>query len=192
MKSDARKRTARNKTGATDKDPAATVNANEADAEYATQLLADAEALLASSGETSQSAPAQSAVTKSVVVEDMSSKAKANAKANEVVSEPVNQSGVNETIAAIVVLPVQCLMRDAVDLKSQLLPQLDAEDTVQIDVSKVERIDASVMQVLLAFVRDRSQRQRQVEWLGMNDVIAEAARLLGLQSALNLSGMGAA
>jgi len=104
----------------------------------------------------------------------------------------VKQSAVTDTIAATVVLPVQCVLRDAVELKSRLLPQLDAEDTVQIDVSKVERIDASVMQVLLAFVRDRTQRQRQVEWLGMNEVMMEAARLLGLNAELHLPAMEAA
>jgi ABC-type transporter Mla MlaB component len=184
MKSEARKRTTRNKTGATDKDPGAAINTSEADADYATQLLADAEALLSSGSESPQPALEPSVVKGSVPVAQMNSSA--SAKANAVVSKPAKQSGVNETIAATVVLPVQCLMRDAVDLKLQLLPQLEAEDTVQIDVSKVERIDASVMQVLLAFVRDRTQRQRQVEWLGMNDVIAEAARLLGLQSVLQL------
>lgn len=186
MKSEARKRTARNRTGADDKDPIATdINASEADTVYAKQLLADAEALLAGSSE-----PSSPVTEAGVAVRDTNSTVRA--KANEVVNKSINQSGVDQAIAATVVLPAQCLMRDAVDLKSQLQPQLDAEDTVQIDVSKVERIDAAAMQVLLAFVRDRNQRARQVEWRGMNDVIAEAASMLGLQPVLHLPAMEAA
>jgi len=180
MKSEPRKRAARNKTGATDKDLAAT-NVNEADNDYARQLLADAEAMLSGDDGVSQASNAG-------VNANMNSRSTkvASAKANEVVSESTKQSSVNETIAATVVLPAQCLMRDAVELKSRLLLQLEAEDTVQIDVSKVERIDASVMQVLLAFVRDRTQRKQQVEWRGTNEVIMEAARILGLHSVLHL------
>lgn len=193
MKSESRKRTARNKTGATDKDSAATnANHNDVDADYARLLLADAEALLG--GDEALRAGNASVAAESVNPEsgNTGSRKGTSAKANKVVSESTKQSSVSETTAAAVVLPMQCVLRDVIELKSQLSLQLQAEHAVQIDVSRVERIDASVMQLLLAFVRDRAQRARQVEWLGVNEVIMEAARILGLQSALQLPAMGAA
>ena len=42
------------------------------------------------------------------------------------------------------------------------------------------------MQVLCAFVRDRSAQERKVEWLGDASVVRDAARLLGVESMLCL------
>jgi len=183
MKSDVRKRTAHNKTGATDTDRRATSVSSDADADYARQLLADAETLLSTDGNESQSATNASVMTEMQATNTQLSP-QVNA-VNEVMDESVNQ-GSHEAIAATVILPAQCIMRDAVELKLRLLPQLDAEDSVQIDVSKVERVDAATMQVLLAFVRDRAQRRRHVNWVGVGNAFTEAAQMLGLHSALQL------
>jgi ABC-type transporter Mla MlaB component len=59
---------------------------------------------------------------------------------------------------------------------------------VALDVGKVERVDTSTMQLLCAFVRDRSAQQRKVEWVGDANVIREAARLLGVEELLSLPG----
>lgn len=94
--------------------------------------------------------------------------------------------------AGAVVLPAQCLMRDVVDLKKQLVAKLDMTDAVKIDVKQLERIDAAALQLLLAFVSDRSRQQRAVEWLGINEVMMEATSMLGLESLLRLPVVGAA
>ena len=58
-----------------------------------------------------------------------------------------------------------------------------------LDVGKVERVDTSTIQLLCAFVRDRTARDRKVEWVGDLSVIGEAARLLGVDALLSLPGV---
>jgi len=41
---------------------------------------------------------------------------------------------------------------------------------------------------LCAFVRDRTARDRKVEWVGDSRVIRDAARLLGVDALLSLPG----
>jgi ABC-type transporter Mla MlaB component len=94
--------------------------------------------------------------------------------------------------SSLIVLPAQCTMRDALELKSQLLGCFDSADAVQIDVAKLERIDAAGMQVLLAFVLDRAKQDRNVEWCGINTVIRDAAKAMGLAAALRLPAEAAA
>ena len=179
MKSEPRKRNTRNKSAATDKDSAATDPiVNDVDTDYARQLLADAEALLSGDDKAPTAATSTSA-SMSTESNNAASSTKTGAKASKAVSKSMNKSGVSETIAATVVLPSQCVMRDAVELKSRLLPQLEAEDTVQIDVSKVERIDASVIQVLLAFVRDRQRHGGQSLGRRMNDDVGAETKAKG-------------
>jgi phospholipid transport system transporter-binding protein len=76
-----------------------------------------------------------------------------------------------------------------VDLKAQLMTRLDAVEAVQIDAAQLERIDAAAMQVLLAFVLERTKQQRNVEWCGVNPVMQEAAQALGLEAALRLPAL---
>lgn len=85
-------------------------------------------------------------------------------------------------------LPAQCLLRDAADCKQQLLNYLNC-DSVTIDVNAVERIDTAYLQVLLSFVRSRTSQsgeQPAVTWSHVGPVMAEAAKILGLQAALGL------
>lgn len=177
MKSETRKRTVRHKPGAQAEDPVATdVSTELADAAYAAQLLAAAENLAAQ--------PA-------AVAGDADDTQPINGSASEM-SKPATKEKTGNATADAVVLPAQCLLRDAVDLRQQLLPRVDAPEAVRIDVSHVERIDAATMQVLLAFVRDRAQQHHDVEWLGMNAAMLDAAAALGLASLLKLPAMGAA
>ncbi|MES1196476.1 MAG: STAS domain-containing protein [Steroidobacter sp.] len=86
----------------------------------------------------------------------------------------------------LVILPAQCMMRDALDLKAQLLKCLETTDAVQIDAAKLERIDAAGVQVLLAFVLDRAKQDRNVEWCAVNKTMRDAAKAMGLESTLRL------
>ena len=85
-----------------------------------------------------------------------------------------------------VVLASSCAVKDAAVLKQSLCQHLQAEAEVSIDVGGVERIDTSTMQLLCAFVRDRTVRQAKVEWVGDSRALREAARLLGVAAMLAL------
>jgi ABC-type transporter Mla MlaB component len=100
-------------------------------------------------------------------------------------------AGVEGAVAArpslpMIVLASNCNVKDAAELKQSLCLHLDAVEPVTVDVGSVERVDTSTMQVLCAFVRDRSAQQRKVEWLGDASVLRDAARLLGVEPILCL------
>jgi ABC-type transporter Mla MlaB component len=86
----------------------------------------------------------------------------------------------------MIVLASNCNVKDAAELKQTLCVHLNDAAPVRVDVGSVERVDTSTMQVLCAFVRDRSAQQRKVEWLGDASVVRDAARLLGVESMLCL------
>lgn len=92
----------------------------------------------------------------------------------------------------IVALSSNSTVKDAGALKAELMKVLDLAATVAIDVRSVERVDTATMQLLCAFVRDRAARNVAVQWLGCPPAIADAARLLGVQSMLCLPTAGAA
>ena len=87
-----------------------------------------------------------------------------------------------------IVLASNCNVKDAGELKQSLCHYLDDGAPVVLDVGKVERVDTSTMQLLCAFVRERSARERKVEWIGDSRVIRDAARLLGVEALLCLPG----
>jgi ABC-type transporter Mla MlaB component len=88
-----------------------------------------------------------------------------------------------------IVLASNCNVKDANELKQSLCHYLDDGAPVALDVGKVERVDTSTIQLLCAFVRDRTARDRKVEWVGDSLVIRDAARLLGVEALLCLPGV---
>lgn len=90
-----------------------------------------------------------------------------------------------------IVLASNCNVKDAAELKQSLCFHLDDSAAITLEVSKVERIDTSTMQLLCAFVRDRVAQQRKVEWLGDSPILRDAARLLGVESLLCMPASGA-
>jgi ABC-type transporter Mla MlaB component len=74
----------------------------------------------------------------------------------------------------------------ALSLKEGLAGLLDEPEAVTLDISALQRIDTAGMQVITAFVRERTGHGRLVEWQGAAPVLAAAARLLGLTSLLRL------
>jgi ABC-type transporter Mla MlaB component len=89
-----------------------------------------------------------------------------------------------------IVLASNCNVKDAAELKQSLCLHLDHATPVVLDVGSIERIDTSTMQLLCAFVRDRSAQQRTIEWLGDSRVVRDAARLLGVEAMLGLPQEG--
>jgi ABC-type transporter Mla MlaB component len=82
------------------------------------------------------------------------------------------------------VLGSSCTMREGAAIKIELMKLLSVRQTVLVDVSAVERIDTSAMQLLCAFVRDRRARRLATRWTGQPPVFVEAVDILGLTSAL--------
>jgi ABC-type transporter Mla MlaB component len=79
----------------------------------------------------------------------------------------------------------------APELCAGLLKRLTDSQTVQIDASRVQRIDTASLQVLAAFARDRRADGLPVEWLGVPACVSDAATLLDLTDALGIAAHSA-
>ncbi|MBS3957782.1 MAG: STAS domain-containing protein [Xanthomonadaceae bacterium] len=75
----------------------------------------------------------------------------------------------------------------AEELKAALAPHLEAEAEVVVAVPEAVRVHTASLQVLLAFVRDRSRAGRPTRIDPCADALREAAALLGLDAALGLT-----
>ena len=78
------------------------------------------------------------------------------------------------------------MVSDAASLKENLAALLDEPLPVTLDITGLQRIDTAGLQVITAFVRERTGHGRPVEWQGAAPVLTTAARLLGLTSLLRL------
>ena len=113
---------------------------------------------------------------------------------NEVAVEPVAEAVVAPAVVGdpIVVLAANCSVKDAAALKTSLCAFSTHGDAVTLDVSAVERVDTATMQLLCAFVRDRSGRNQGVSWRGESQALQDAVRLLGVGALLGLETKGVA
>jgi ABC-type transporter Mla MlaB component len=116
----------------------------------------------------------------------MSTKKAKRKRAARPVAAVVDAAAKAQRSQPTIVLASNCNVKDASELKQTLCLHQDDAAPVALDVGSVERVDTSTLQVLCAFVRDRSAQQRQVEWLGDAGVVRDAARLLGVESMLGL------
>lgn len=62
------------------------------------------------------------------------------------------------------------------------------KDRVVIHAAEVERVDTAGIQLLYAFVREARRRGIALEWDQPSAKLAAAAELLGMRSALEISG----
>ena len=85
-------------------------------------------------------------------------------------------------------LAAECTVAEADSLKAELARRLTASEPVTVDVSALQRIDTAGLQLLAAFVRDRRNAGRKVEWRGRASALEAAAGLLGLNDMLELAG----
>ena len=83
-----------------------------------------------------------------------------------------------------IVLAANCSVKDAAALKVSLCAVANESTAVTLDASAVERVDTATMQLLCAFVRDRSGRNQRVTWRGESQALQDAARLLGVRALL--------
>jgi anti-anti-sigma regulatory factor len=95
-------------------------------------------------------------------------------------------SKMEATAAAPVALPASCTLKEAAAVKALLLDGLEMSGDIELDLRAVERIDTSVLQLLVAFKRDMKDAGRGVTWLGANEEFNRSVRQLGLEGLLGI------
>jgi anti-anti-sigma regulatory factor len=88
----------------------------------------------------------------------------------------------------VILLPVDCSVRNITALRLQLCTAGDAEPHVTLDLHRVEKFDAATLQLIAAFARDRAARGMQLLIRGARPAWDEAADMLGLAPALDGGG----
>ncbi len=88
----------------------------------------------------------------------------------------------------VIVLPVDCSVRNITALRLQLCAAGDAEPHVTLDLHQVERFDTATLQLIAAFALDRAARGMQLLIRGARPAWDEAADLLGLAAVRNGGG----
>ncbi|HEY5682622.1 MAG TPA: STAS domain-containing protein [Sulfuricaulis sp.] len=78
-------------------------------------------------------------------------------------------------------------IQDARVLHERLGSLLTAAKTVVVDGSRVERLDAAILQVLAGFARSAHERGLALSWHSPSPVLQQAVRVLGLESILGMT-----
>jgi anti-anti-sigma regulatory factor len=90
------------------------------------------------------------------------------------------------TALACIELPACSSLAQVAAFKSTLMSLHDAPEQITLRAEAVVQIDTAMLQVLTAFVGERRRSGRELRWLGVNEVLRDAARQLGLMQALDL------
>lgn len=75
---------------------------------------------------------------------------------------------------------------ESADLQKQLAEYSESKKPVCIDASKVERVDTSILQLLVASSISGRFSGRPLTWSGTSEAVLESARRLGLARELGL------
>jgi ABC-type transporter Mla MlaB component len=105
---------------------------------------------------------------------------------NRKAAAPQKEAPQKQPASSTLALAAECTVSDASSLKERLASLIDQPQAVTLDITALQRIDTAGMQVITAFVRERADHGRPVEWQGTAPVLVTAARLLGLTSLLRL------
>ena len=119
-----------------------------------------------------------------VATSDAQAMVVAEAAPNVEASEPPAAVAAGPAKASTIVLAAHCSVKDAAALKISLCAVAKNSAPVTVDATALERIDTATVQLLCAFVRDRSGRSQSVTWLGDSPALQDAARLLGVRGLL--------
>ncbi len=68
----------------------------------------------------------------------------------------------------------------------QWMEILNLESAIKIDASQVTSIDAASLQLIYALWREANKLDIEISWQGPSDALLDAARLLGMESSLQL------
>lgn len=69
---------------------------------------------------------------------------------------------------------------------AELAEVLKEPGAVQLSARELQKIDAAGLQLLVAFFREAEKLQKDVSWLDTSEVLVDAARLLGLDTQLQI------
>lgn len=78
-------------------------------------------------------------------------------------------------------------IQDARMLHEKLGSVLTAAKAVVVDGSRVERLDAAIMQVLAGFARSARERGLVVSWQSPSPMLQQAVRVLGFEFILGMT-----
>jgi ABC-type transporter Mla MlaB component len=183
MKTSKRKRSPKSEPAveALDSAPAA-ASAEPASVEVAAAEPAN-EAVVAEAAVVVEAVAIEVVVAEAVAPEQVVAEVSEPVAAVEAPSAPVEAT----TVEPVIVLAANCSVKDAAALKSSLCALANESGAVTLDTSAVERVDTATMQLLCAFVRDRSARNQSVAWRGVSQALNDAVRLLGVAAMLGFA-----
>jgi anti-anti-sigma regulatory factor len=84
------------------------------------------------------------------------------------------------------ILPEEIRISNSEEFKKDLLVAADGENSILIDGSKVNRIDTSAIQLLVALSHDCNKKGSPLKWYGASDKLVSYVKLLGLKDSLGL------
>ncbi len=96
------------------------------------------------------------------------------------------KAAVATDVPAMLAIPADAGIDETANLRTLLAARLD-DATVTLDGSQIQRIHTSVMQLFLMFFRDRKTAGRETIWHEPSAPLHVAARVLGLNSTLELA-----
>src|ERR1700749_240147 len=92
-------------------------------------------------------------------------------------------TGEGKSGARVIALPADFRLGSGAGVKAELIEGFD-ESTAQLVGAGVEGVDPAALQLLVAFRREATARGQSPTWLGVSDVMRDAAGVLGLAQAL--------
>jgi len=77
---------------------------------------------------------------------------------------------------------------DVGDLYATLLTELAEGNTVRLDVSEIERIDAAALQMIYAYSKEAIRQGEALSWISPSQAFLRSVNLLGLAERMNIEG----
>ena len=127
----------------------------------------------------------KTATKKTTVKKSRVKKSKAKNKEVQLESSPEKVMVIKEN-DNLLVLDAMTIINDAQSLHESLLKLSESNETVTLDVSKVEAIDTAAFQLLLAFVSKMNRKNVKFIWHEPSEAFLERASLMNLMDDLYL------
>jgi anti-anti-sigma regulatory factor len=79
---------------------------------------------------------------------------------------------------------------EVADVYETLLVALAEGSSVDLDISKLERVDAAALQMLYAFSKEMATQGSSLTWTSPSEAFSRSTKLLGLAELINLENNG--
>lgn len=73
------------------------------------------------------------------------------------------------------------------DMYTRVLSGLAEGQSIQFDVSKIERIDTATVQMIYAFSKEAGKHGHVLLWQGASDAFVSSAKILGLATLMKMT-----